>query len=196
MNNTEYEYSAEELKAISLARELHLMGNTATPAAIARFVRAWDERSATCQAQAALRTTASKLSDFFSDVIEPRIEFVQVPVRMLQQLSVAVKLAQIGPVTAPSQPSDRNLLLSEDGYPHVQQKPVQLALSWKNIPRSYIYAAMDADGRVFAYEKEPVKISDKRFYSVPSFRVDEAFVLSGPPLDQWQNSLIKRPEAI
>lgn len=140
MNNTQQEYSAEDLNAIALSKRVSLYGNTATPAAIARFAREWDKRSAVCTAQAALRTVTGTLSDYFQDLDADAVsrtadgtEWAAVPLKMLRQLHVAVQLAETTGHVITADPRDAvaavhhdgNLLLREDGYPHVTSADVQ-----------------------------------------------------------------------
>lgn len=140
MNNTQQEYSAEDLNAITLAKRVSLYGNTATPAAIARFAREWDKRSAACTAHAALRTVAGTLSDYFQDLDADAVsrtadgtEWAAVPLKMLRQLHVAAQLVETTGHVIMADPRDAiaavhhdgNLLLREDGYPHLSSADVQ-----------------------------------------------------------------------
>jgi hypothetical protein len=118
MNNTEQEYSAEDLAAIKLAREMYLLGNIATAGAVARFARALQDMP--------------KGKDDVQEILRAQILQLQAYAHRAERALRRIGYTYLDgvqewkpPLGNPpewlrgDQPNDGNLLLREDGYPHV-----------------------------------------------------------------------------
>lgn len=104
MNNTEQEYSDEDLAAIKMARECSLMGNTATDAAVVRFARklmAQGTNKAERQAIAALRSVAGQIVTEYNETQQANPELfsqasaIAVRVKLLRQLQAVHALTDM-----------------------------------------------------------------------------------------------------
>lgn len=62
-------------------------------------------------------------------------------------------------------------------------------LSINDIPKGYVYAAIDADGEAWAYVKKPV-LKEEITYAMWTSSDDSCLIDSNFDSKNWQNSLI------